>query len=319
MGAFLGHLVPGLAFFLVGAWHLFNIMRTYARSPRHFRSQPWWPAARAGQRRYAELYAIIFAALFDIAVELVVSPHFKPLADGKIPANHLNNFEHAAMLLLFLIYGLVALVAESTDALPLPDGFLHVLSAVCYALEYLLFTFHSTTHMGLEGHFHALLLQTIAVTVAGLLIEAWKPTNVVPAIVRSAAMVFQGVWFIQTGATLYLAPLVPSGCVGVHDVPHGGVKCESAEALHRATGIANLQFAWWLAAVVVLIVVAYGLAVHFFGRGRGGAGYEFVQKRHAGFAALDDVSEEDAELANVYGEELSPSRKPPQEGGSEAV
>ncbi|GAQ81774.1 hypothetical protein KFL_000900300 [Klebsormidium nitens] len=290
MGAFLGHLVPGLAFVLIGAWHLFNILRTYARSPRHFRSQPWWPAARAGQRRYAELYAIIFAALFDIAVELVVSPHFKPLADGKIPATHLNNFEHAAMLFLFLIYGLVALVAESTDALPLPDGFLHVLVSICFALEYLLFTFHSTTHMGLEGHFHALLLQTIG-----------------------------GVWFVQTGATLYLAPLIPSGCVGIHDVPHGGVKCDTEEALHRATGIANLQFAWWLAAVVVLTVVAYGAAVHFFGHGRGGAGYEFVQKRHAGFAVLDDVSGGDAELANLYGEELSPSRKPPQEGGPEVV
>lgn len=318
MGAFLGHLVPGLAFLLIGSWHLFNILRTYARSPRHFRSHAWWPAAQRGQRRFLELYIIIFAALFDIAIELVYSPHFKPLADGQIPANHLNNFEHAAMLFMFLIYGLVALIAESTDVLPLPDGFLHILVCVCFSLEYLLFTFHSTTHMGLEGHFHSLLLKTGAVVVIGLLVEAWKPNAFLPAMVRSVAIIFHGLWFIQTGATLYLDPLIPLGCIGIHNVPHGGVECSSPEALHRATGIANLQFAWWLAAVVILTVVAYGGMVHAVGRNRGGAGYEVIQRRHEGFGGFEDGGV-DAELADVYGEELSPSQKPPQEGQLEVV
>jgi hypothetical protein len=314
MGAFLGHLVPGLAFLLVGGWHLFNILRTYARSPRHFRSHAWWPAAAHGQKRYAELYAIIGAALFDIAIELVVSPHGRPLYDGKIPANHLNNFEHAAMLFMFLIYGLVALFAESTDVLPLPDGFLHLLNAVCFGLEYLLFTFHSTTHMGLEGHFHALLLHLIGIAVVALLIEAWQPTSFLVALVRAVAILFQGIWFIQIGATLYLPPLIPSGCVGIHDRPHGGVECESEVALHRATGIANLQFAWWLAAVVIFTVVAYGGVVHAAGRERGAVGYEPIKSRRQGGVGDFDDAGADAELADVYGEELSPSQKPPQEG-----
>jgi len=115
MGTFIGHVLPGAGFLLIGLWHIFNTITNYARSPRDFHTRPWFPAKfNRGKFKYVELAAIIAGSCLSILAELFIGPRrHQPLADDwSIPPEHLNNFEHASISLFFLLYASVALYAE---------------------------------------------------------------------------------------------------------------------------------------------------------------------------------------------------------------
>lgn len=261
MGTFVGHILPGAGFLLLGLWHLYNTVGAHVRSPWHFKTRAWF-APRGGSRwlRHAELYFIMVGSLLSIAAELFICPEkHQPWADDwSIPPEHLNNFEHSTISLFLFIYALLALIVDLTQ-LHVPQGSLHGLAAIALSQELLLFHFHSADHMGLEGHYHWLLQLPIAVGILILVVEIFIRNLPAIGIVRSMSLVFQGTWFIQMGFVLWTPSLLPKDCAMVVTDMSETVRCTTEEATHQAKALANLQFSWNLAVVILLTGALFAL------------------------------------------------------------
>ncbi|MCO5567780.1 hypothetical protein L7F22_021476 [Adiantum nelumboides] len=275
MGTFIGHVAPGVGFLIIGLWHLFNTLRNYARSPWNFETRPWFPSKLCGGKlRHIELYAIMGGSLLSIASELFIGPQrHQPLADDlSIPPEHLNNFEHSTISLFLFMYALVAWLsdtgspndAENGVVRMLPFGLVHIVGALAFAQELLLFHLHSADHMGLEGHYHWLLQLIIWVSLVSTLMEVSWPQSFLVALVRTLSIVFQGVWFIQMGFVLWIPMFTPKGCALKRKELHQVVRCDSEEFTMRAKALATLQFSWYLAGVVAVVLLAFVLTIRCY-------------------------------------------------------
>jgi hypothetical protein len=259
MGTFVGHILPGAGFVVIGLWHLLNTVRNYVEGPWNYQSKPWFPTRWRGKYlKYLELYAIIFGSCTSIAAELFICPaKHQPFADDwSIPSDHLNNFEHSTISLFFAFYGITCLVSDILK-IHLPRGVLHIMGAFAFSQELMLFHFHSADHMGLEGHYHWLLQLPIIVGLIAAMLEVAVPKAFIVSYVRSVSILFQGVWFIQMGLTLYVLPLVPTGCDMFEEDGHMMVRCSTQEADMRSKALANLYFSWYLVAVLLLSIILY--------------------------------------------------------------
>ena len=115
MGSFLGHVVPGTLFLLVGVWHIWCSVVRYASNPDTFRVKVWNPVPGFnGKLKYLELYVITVGAFIDMCIELLYSTHLKFVVNGVLNPHHMNDFEHGGMLLMFFVFGVVALLSEKT-------------------------------------------------------------------------------------------------------------------------------------------------------------------------------------------------------------
>lgn len=267
MGTFIGHVAPGVGFLLIGLWHLFNTIRSYARRPWGFETRPWFPVRFNGKLKlkHLELYIIMLGSLLSIASELFIFPEkHQPLAnDWSIPPEHLNNFEHSTISLFLFMYAVIALSVDTLQ-IEIPFGLLHLLAAVAFSQELLLFHLHSSDHMGLEGHYHWLLQLIISVTLACTLLEVVWPPSFLTALVRCMSILFQGLWFIQMGFILWTPALTPAGCKLRDEELHRVVSCEDEVSEIRAKALANLQFSWHTAGVVIFTLISYLGATKFY-------------------------------------------------------
>ncbi|KAJ7545124.1 hypothetical protein O6H91_09G108000 [Diphasiastrum complanatum] len=229
-----------------------------------FETRPWFPIKAKGKVKFLELYLIIFGSSFSIAAELFICPEkHQPLADDwSIPSEHLNNFEHSSISLFFLIYATVALCA-SRSPMQVPYGLLHVVAAFAFSQELLLFHLHSADHMGLEGQYHWLLQLIIFVCLCCTLLEIAAPQSILVALVRSMAVFFQGCWFIQMGLVLWIPAFTPKGCKMNNENDHKVVRCKDHMTEMRAKALANLQFNWYLATVVIFTLTLYSYMVNY--------------------------------------------------------
>ena len=115
MGSFIGHILPGTLFLLVGVWHIWCSVARYVSSPKTFQVRAWNPVPGfEGRLKYLELYVISVGAFIDLCVELLVATQLKFFVGGVLNSTYLNNFEHSGMLLMFLIFGVVSLLSEKT-------------------------------------------------------------------------------------------------------------------------------------------------------------------------------------------------------------
>lgn len=115
MGSFKGHVLPGTLFLLVGVWHIWSSVVRYVSNPKTFRVRVWSPVPGFdGRLKYLELYLITIGAFIDMCIELLYSTHLKFFVNGVLNPSHMNDFEHSGMLLMFFIFGLVALLSEKT-------------------------------------------------------------------------------------------------------------------------------------------------------------------------------------------------------------
>lgn len=113
MGSFKGHVLPGTLFLLVGMWHIWSSVVRYVANPKTFRVRVWNPVPGFdGRLKFMELYLIAIGTFIDLCIELLYSTHLKFVDDGN--PSHLNNLEHSGMLLMFFIFGLVALLSKKT-------------------------------------------------------------------------------------------------------------------------------------------------------------------------------------------------------------
>lgn len=261
MGSFKGHVLPGSMFLLVGIWHLLNSITNYVVNPRSFRARAWHPArCFSGKARYLELYILLVGTFTDMCIEFFYSTHLKFTVNGALNTNHLNDFEHAAMLLMFFLFCVTVLVHETTRLLPLPEGSLFVIAAMAFTAEFLLFYFHSTNHHGLEGRYHEILVLLIGLCIVCALLSGAYPESFPVDILSGMAITLQGAWFYFTAFTLY-GPLMPEGCTDDRDE----IVCFADSFEARGEASAHIQLAVLVPSLWVGVLVAYGVAAHFWG------------------------------------------------------
>jgi len=239
MGTLVGHVAPGVGFIVVGLWHLYNHIRLFLLRPGSYVAPVWFPVRGA---RHLELILVIAGAVASILMELIVGPaRHQPFDDdGTVPSDHLHNFEHASISLALLLFAAVTIHMDRVWA-PMRDAVSQLVAAAAFAQQLLIFHLHSADHMGVEGQFHWLLQTVIAVTLATTLLGIPYPRSFVVSLVRSASLVFQGVWFIVMGVMLWTPALIPKGCFLNYEEGHEVVRCRTDEALYRAKSLVNLQ------------------------------------------------------------------------------
>jgi hypothetical protein len=117
MGSFKGHVLPGTLFLLVGLWRVWSSASRFAAAPSAFRVRAWnpvpcSPATPSSPLRLLELYVIAAGAFADMCVEVLYSTHLRIFAGGGVNPAHLNDLEHGGMLLMFFLFGALALASQ---------------------------------------------------------------------------------------------------------------------------------------------------------------------------------------------------------------
>nr|GMD90439.1 transmembrane protein 45B [Ipomoea batatas] len=275
MGTLVGHLVPGLALAFLGLMHTINTIRAYYQNgPAKFRSRFWYPIKK-NHLLYLELILVLSFSVFAMVTQLI---SFPPLQFSL----ELLNLEHATMFLHLAIFAGFTLFAELNHSTEILTGISGILASSVFSQELFLLHYHSTDHVGLEGHYHWLLQIIVCISLMAALFATTFPAVFPAALVLSVSVVFQGCWFVNMGFVLWVPRFVARGCMGQHSdasAHHSAVVCGSHEAGVRAVALANLQFSWILAVILALV----GAVCLVFARNRAGRGgfpnYEQLHSR----------------------------------------
>lgn len=254
-------MLPGSLFLMVGAWHVWSTAVRYATDPSVFRVRVWCPMGE-GRWRHLELYIVTIGSFIDMCIELLYSTHlhFFVSEERILNPSHLNDFEHGGMLLMFFLYGAVALLSEKTRLLPLPEGALCLLASAAFTAEYLLFYFHSTAHTGLEGFYHLILVILIGLCIVSSIAGAFLPENLAVDFSSGVCITLQGLWFYQTAFTLY-GPMMPRGC----RLEDNDIKCIARDNQVRGQFLANIQLFSLVFLVFAYVIGCYVIAVSRYG------------------------------------------------------
>ncbi|KAF7810930.1 transmembrane protein 45B [Senna tora] len=264
MGTFVGHIVPGLALTLLGLWHTINTIKAYfLKGPSNFTVRFWYQFTTLHSKlKHLELISILSFSILAIFIQILDFPFFRF-------AFKLDNFEHASMFMHLAVFASFTLCAEfftdSSSEKNLLSGFIGILASSVFGQELFLLHFHSTDHVGLEGHYHWLLQLIVLISLLASIAATSFPTSFPAALVLSISVMLQGCWFLNMGFMLWVPAFVPQGCTmndltkAISGYGHGhghgmvgAITCASDEADFRARALANLQFSWTISAILIL-------------------------------------------------------------------
>ncbi|XP_047323117.1 transmembrane protein 45B-like [Impatiens glandulifera] len=258
MGSFIGHVLPGLGFIVIGLWKLINHIKLHALNPKSYTAQLFFPTKKS---RYGELYFMLGGSAISIMMELFIGPvkHQPFDTDGTIPTNHLHNFEHATVGLTIFTYAALAVILDRFGRPSTKYGMTLTIGVVALWLKYLLFHLHSADHTGLEGHYHWFLQILIILSLITSVLGIPYPKSFLISFVRSFSIAFQGVWYNVMGIMLWTKGFMPKGCFMNFEDAHYVVRCDTDAALDRAKALTTLEFSWYL---VIGVVMAMGLYLY---------------------------------------------------------
>uniref|UniRef100_A0A7N0ZR24 Transmembrane protein 45B n=1 Tax=Kalanchoe fedtschenkoi TaxID=63787 RepID=A0A7N0ZR24_KALFE len=274
MGTFAGHILPGLALAFLGLWHTFSAVKAYYTSGSlNFSTRFWYPVGTGtgNKLRHLELVLIFIISVLAIVMQLFDYPFLRM-------AFKLDNFEHATIFLHLAVFSAVSLCAELAGLSDAVAGVVGVLAASVFGQELFLLHFHSTDHVGLEGHYHWILQLIVLASFLGAIGCTIHPTSFPSAIVLSTSVVLQGCWFAVMGFVLWAPGFAPRGCAADTSQDRGAVACETHEADARARALANMQFSWIVSAVLIVTAcLCLKMAAKHWSRSSRSAEYQQLQ------------------------------------------
>lgn len=243
MGTFGGHALPGTFFIVFAVWWTVQTYRRYFRSLRKggqpYRSSVAFPfdclCGRVRAWPWEGILKIFFTTI-GFAGEIITA--FK---DGRF--THLGNGQHATMFFIFGLSGLVDILVHFR--FPLPKDVDYVISTLAFAVEDVLFMFHTHGRTPLDVLIHTLLVYVIHANVLVCLVELKYRDNVTVTLARSYVVFLQGTWFWQAGFILY-NPI------------HGAQKWD--EDNHEQMMVVTMMFAWHMAAIFI-VMITIGIVV----------------------------------------------------------
>ncbi|GER49863.1 hypothetical protein STAS_27130 [Striga asiatica] len=152
MGTFMGHLLPGLALTFLGLWHTINTTKAFFLNGPHkftirFSYKLKSPLLKL---HHLEPILILSFSVFAILAQIIDSKSLRFAVE-------LDSIEHATIFLQLIVFTIFTLFTESTQ---LSESMLEVsglLVASVFGQELFLLHYHSTDHIGLEGHYHWLM------------------------------------------------------------------------------------------------------------------------------------------------------------------
>ncbi|KAH9307297.1 hypothetical protein KI387_035208, partial [Taxus chinensis] len=74
-----------------------------------------------------------------------------------------------------------------------------------------------------------------------------------------------GIWFIHMGFMLWIPAFIPKGCEMHPEHGHMVVRCGEQGAHMRAKALANLQFNWYMATLIIFNTILYVKMVRRYG------------------------------------------------------
>jgi hypothetical protein len=134
-------------------------------------------------------------------------------------------------------------------------------AAAAFTSEFLLFSYHSAAHTGLEGYYHHLLVILIGLCILATVLGALLPASFPADLAAGLLIALQGLWFYQTAMSLY-GPMLPAGC---GPDAADGVDCRSRAAEERAEQLANLQLFGLVFLAFVYALGCYAVAAARYG------------------------------------------------------
>ncbi|KAG8364283.1 hypothetical protein BUALT_Bualt19G0112300 [Buddleja alternifolia] len=258
MGTFVGHLVPGLALLFLGLWHAINTIHIYyLNGSTKFMLRFWYPfKSPYNKLKHLELILIISFSIFAIFIQILDLQHLHLSFE-------LDSIEHATIFLQLVIFAGFALFTELTHLSENTLEVYGILVSSIFGQELFLLHYHSTDHIGLEGHYHWLMQLIVCASFVTAIFATTSPNSFPPALILALSVIFQGCWFINMGFMLWVRDFVPRGCImnNSNNMMHGAVVCETNDADFRARALANLQFCWIFSAILIFmasICVVFG-------------------------------------------------------------
>lgn len=252
MGTFIGHISPGLILALLGIWHTFCAIKAYYKtSPSSYTTRFWYPlntSIHCLKLKAVELVVIFLFSIFAILMQVFDYPIFQLVFK-------LDNFEHATIFLHLAVFSGFGLYTEVTGLSDSMFEMIGILITSVFGQEFFVLHFHSTDHVGLEGHYHWILQVIVFMSFVAAMICTLLPKSFPSAIVLSTSVTLQGCWFSIMGFMLWIPDFVPQGCVmdlTLESSVHGAVTCLTHEADVRARALANMQFSWCVSLVLII-------------------------------------------------------------------
>ncbi|RHN41753.1 hypothetical protein MtrunA17_Chr8g0369401 [Medicago truncatula] len=163
-------------------------------------------------------------------------------------------------MLFSFIFGFVTLLSENTRYVTVPEGALCFIFSTAFSTEYILFYYHSTTHIGLEGYYHILLGFLVRLCILSTIAGALLPTSFPVDLCSSITITLQGIWLYQTAFVLY-GPMLLAGCTMRDNI----ITCHSNESEIHGELLANFQLFFAVLVVLVGTTASYGFAASRYG------------------------------------------------------